>query len=144
MFPHMALSDHTLPLAQPQHTQTKLKQHSLYVSSCGVDLALIFYQCWQIWRLFGARYFYLKHFSYEMVHLWWHLYRNPWPHVVFGIVPLRRGYRNKAWHTSPVVLYLEDLWGTHFLHPVNHKICQVYHTFVEEQFTSLFDEQLRG
>lgn len=64
--------------------------------------------------------------------------------TIFEEVPLRGGYRNKAWLTSPLVLDLEDLWGTHFLHPINHKICQIYHTFVEEQFMSLFDEELRG
>lgn len=116
------------------------------VSSCGLDLALIFHQCWQTWRLCSARYFIwsISHRKCLLVHLWWHLGGNPWPYVVFEMVPLRKGYRNKAWHTSPLVLDFEDLWGTQFLHPINHKICWVYHTFVEEKFMSLFDEELRG
>lgn len=119
---------------------------SVCVSSCGVDLALIFYQCWQIWKLFCARYFTwsISHRKCLLVHLWWHLHGNPRPCVVFEMVPFRRSYRNKAWCTSPLVLDFEDLWGTHFLCPISHKICWIYHTCVEEEFMSLFDEELRG
>ena len=81
-----------------------------------IYLAWIFSQCWQVWRLFSARYFIwsIYHRICPLVHSRRHLDINPWVCVIFGILPLGRGCRNKAWCISPLVLFLEELWWLAF------------------------------
>lgn len=143
MFPQVALIEHV-----PPRTCNSIEVARVTcVFPCGVALPLIFIQSWQSRRFFSARYLIQSIYCGVclMARLWWSLDRNPWAYVVLNRHPLRRSYRNKARCASltcGVISWIALV--TRCPHPINHKICQIYHRFVEEQFTSLLDEQLRG